>query len=279
MPLIPLDRFSVLADGLDHPECVTLGPDGRVYAGGEAGQVYRVSGSGEVSQVGSTGGFLLGLCLDRAGAVYCCDTVHGAVMRMAPDGQVRRYSDLPMVNPNYPVFDRAGNLYVSDSGKWEADDGRLLVVRPGGGTEVLDTAATAFPNGLALSAGEDWLYVALSTSPSVVRLPVYEGRPTGPLEHLVDLPGTVPDGLALDAAGNLYVSCYAPDRIYRLTPDGGLEVVAEDWQRVTLASPTNLTFAGPELTTLVVASLGRWHLAQTTVDIPGQPYSYPVLPG
>jgi gluconolactonase len=41
-PLVPLSEFDLLADGLDHPEGVTWGPDGFVYAGGEAGQIYRV---------------------------------------------------------------------------------------------------------------------------------------------------------------------------------------------------------------------------------------------
>ena len=29
-------------EGLDHPECVAWGCDGYAYAGGEAGQIYRI---------------------------------------------------------------------------------------------------------------------------------------------------------------------------------------------------------------------------------------------
>lgn len=42
MPLINLQDVETFADGLDHPEGVTLGPDGKIYAGGEAGQLYRI---------------------------------------------------------------------------------------------------------------------------------------------------------------------------------------------------------------------------------------------
>ena len=42
MSEIPLSSFRTFADGLDHPEGVSRGPNGLVYAGGEAGQVYKV---------------------------------------------------------------------------------------------------------------------------------------------------------------------------------------------------------------------------------------------
>ena len=59
------DEFKVFVDGLDHPECVAWGPDGYVYAGGEAGQVYRIDfASGACQQIGTTGGFTLGVTLD-----------------------------------------------------------------------------------------------------------------------------------------------------------------------------------------------------------------------
>jgi hypothetical protein len=34
--------MSVFAEGLDHPECVAVHPDGSVWCGGEAGQIYRI---------------------------------------------------------------------------------------------------------------------------------------------------------------------------------------------------------------------------------------------
>ena len=55
-----LDRFLPFAEGLDHPEGVAWGPDGRIYAGGEAGQIYAIEADGTVEQLASTGGFLYG---------------------------------------------------------------------------------------------------------------------------------------------------------------------------------------------------------------------------
>ncbi len=276
-PLVPVSSFTTLVDGLDHPEGVAWGPDGAVYAGGEAGQIYRVGLEGSCEQLAGTGGFVLGLCLDGDANVYACDSALGAVVRVSPAGEVSTYFGGPererLVNPNFSVFDREGNLYVSESGHFHEDDGRIWVVRPGGRAEVLREDVTAFPNGLALSAGDAYLYVVASTLPGVVRVPLAGGPP----ETVAVFEQKVPDGLAFDAEGKLYVSFYTPDEIWRVTPTGEAELFASDWESTTLAAPTNLAFCGPGLRTLVVASLGRWHLAKTDVVVAGQPLHYPSL--
>src|SRR5690348_3293556 len=93
VPEIPITHLVPFADGLDHPESVTFGPDGYVYAGGEAGQIYRIAlDTGEVSQIGSTGGFVLGVVTDGDRNVYSCDMVRRAVMRTTPSGDTTVYS-------------------------------------------------------------------------------------------------------------------------------------------------------------------------------------------
>ena len=277
--LMNIEDFAPFADGLDHPEGVTTGPDGTIYAGGEAGQIYRVGLDGTWEQISSTGGFILGLCLDGDGAIYACDLGLHSVQRIAPDGSFSTYSsgapDRLMAVPNYPVFDAAGNLYVSDSGGWKAYDGCLFRIRPGGQTEVVGEGLEAFPNGMALHPEGDRLYVVLSHLPGVVSLELRADGSIGKPQPVVEIPRTVPDGLAFDSEGNLYISCYTPDIIYRFTPAGDLAVVADDWESVTFATPTNIAFAGPDRRTLVVASLSRWHLTRGTMPIAGAPLQYP----
>ena len=89
-----LDRFEELADGLNHPEGVTWNPfDGLVYAGGEGGELYAVTLTGDVSLVGSSGGSMLGLAVDGRGLVYACDTADGEIARLDPaNGEVTTYA-------------------------------------------------------------------------------------------------------------------------------------------------------------------------------------------
>ena len=97
----------------------------------------------------------------------------------------------------------------------------------------------------------------------------------GLLKTLVHLPETVPDGLAFDTEGNLYISCYRPDRIYRLTPSGQLDVLAEDYEGTAIAAPTNIAFCGQNRDLFLSANLGRWHIThydlgrRNAVELPG----------
>ncbi|MEM7128294.1 MAG: SMP-30/gluconolactonase/LRE family protein [Chloroflexota bacterium] len=281
--LMPLDAFTPFVEGLDHPEGVAWGPDGFIYAGGEAGQIYRINlDTGNFEEIANTGGFVLGLCLDAASNIYACDHVKQCVFRITQSGQVSVYAssspERKMSVPNYPVFDKAGNLYVSDSGGWDEANGCLFRVTSAGETELIDAGPFPFPNGLALSPDGSELYMVLSNLPGVGKFPLQDSGAVGPLETVVELPeNEVPDGLAFDSQGNLFISCYTPSRIYRLTPNGDLVILAEDPRNTTLSAPTNIAFCRNDLTTLAVASLGRWHLSRAEMDIAGQPLWYPNL--
>lgn len=270
----------ILAEGLDHPEGVTVGPDGAIYAGGEAGQIYRVDPrTGDVALYGSTGGFVLGLVLDGEGDVYCCDAVHGGVVRVGPDGDVGIVSSgceqRSTVAANYPVFGPDGSLYYSDSGSWPDGGGAVMRVSPDGETTVWSEGPSDVTNGLALSPDDDYLYVVESTAPGVARVPIREDGTAGPVEQVLDMPRMVPDGLAFDSDGRLYVACYRPDAIFQLDPDGKVRCFGGDWQGTLLAAPTNVVFAGESAELLVSANLGRWHLSVMEAGATGTPLHIP----
>ena len=260
-----------VVEGLQHPEGVCWSPAEQVlYAGGEGGQLYRFGLEGGAFETVCTvpGGSMLGLALDGAGAAYVCDIGNGCMQRIEPNGGIRRYG-AAIGYPNYPVFDGDGRLWVSDSGDWGRDTGGIVRIDPDGTTErVLD--GLHFANGLALQ--NDWLYVVESTWPRIVRVPLSGGEP----EPVVVLDGAVPDGIAFDADGGLWIGCWQPNRVYRLAPDGTLDTVVDDWSGVYAPTPTNVAFAGPELDVLVLASLGTLTVNACDPGFRGAPLHLPV---
>ena len=89
------------------------------------------------------------------------------------------------------------------------------------------------------------------------------------------MPGTVPDGIAFDENGDLYIACYRPDAVFRWRNSGDYEVVASDDRGTDYAAPTNLAFGGQDRRDVFVASLGRWHVSKFRADSPGMALSYP----
>ncbi len=276
MPLVNLSACRVFYDGttteprLDHPECVAVHPDGSVWCGGELGQIYRIDPTGaRLDVVGSTGGFCLGLALGAGGDVFVCDLKHSAVMRWdSARRTVERFADgVPghaMRIPNYPVFDQAGRLYVSDSySPTEPGPGIVRFEPDGSGTLWFDEPLR-FANGLALSPDGAHLYVAETFANAVIRIPILPDGSAGTREEIAKLPGVLPDGLAFDQRGDLYVGCYEPSQVLRIRQNGQVECVVADPQAHMLCHPTNLAWRG---TTLFAANLGRWHI--TAIELGG----------
>jgi gluconolactonase len=263
-----IDRFRPLGGGLDHPEGVAWDPTaGVLYAGGEAGQLYRVSLDGDVEQAASTGGFLLGLAVAGDGRVYACDVAAGAVVRIDPmTGDCERYAQGDgagdrMRAPNWLAFDERGRLYVTDSGDWGKGDGRIWAVEPDGSTRVWTDRPNRLPNGCCLTADGSALLVIETNGPSVCRVPIAADGSAGEPEPFVELPDTVPDGIALCADRSVLVSCQRPDAVLRVAADGRhVEPLVHDATAQILGTPSNVCWAGEDLHLLVTSNLGRWHL-------------------
>ena len=162
--------------------------------------------------------------------------------------------------------------------KWKEDNGKIHKIMPGGEGVIWCNALTEFPNGLCLNKDETYLYVAMSLNPPrVSQVEITSDGSAGTVETVVNMPKTVPDGLAFDTEGNLYISCYRPDAIYRFTPNGELQVLAEDYEGTAISAPTNVAFCGKKLDMLLSTNLGRWHLTRYHLDAVGMPLNYPIL--
>jgi sugar lactone lactonase YvrE len=101
----------------------------------------------------------------------------------------------------------------------------------------------------------------------VYRFDLTEDGELGRREVYAEPVGRLPDGLALDEAGNLYVACYASDEIWRIAPSREKTLLAWDHHAILLSRPTNLAWGGADADVLYVANLGRTTI--TGVHLPG----------
>jgi gluconolactonase len=271
-PSVPTDRVEVVWAGIDHPEGVAIGPQGDVWCGGEAGQVYLGRLEEEPRHVATLPGRTLGFALDAAGNAYCADMDGPGIYRVTLDGDVDVVSqgtaDRPTRVPNHPAFLPNGLLLYTDSGDWGENNGCVYAVSPSGETTVVDTQAAGFPNGLAVSPDGRWLAVVESTLPGVTALAIEPDGSLGERRVLVEMPGTVPDGVAWDAEGRLLIACWAPDAVFVLEQDGRLRTLAHDPLRFVLNQPTNVAFM-PGTAKLVAANIGERFLSVIEHDAPG----------
>lgn len=277
-PLLPIRRAKVFCEGLDHPECLAVHPDGSIWAGGEAGQIYRVSADGKrIDEVANTGGFILGVAISPDGSwLAACDLKKHQVWRVdLKTGQLKAFATGADGHrfkiPNSVVFDDRGQLYVSESGDFGVASGKVLRFTEAERGEIWCKGPIKFANGMALAADGKSMYVVATLLPGLEEIPILADGSAGRRRVVARLPKTVPDGVAVDSQGAIYVTCYAPSRIYRIDPSGALRILLDDWFSHTLSNPTNVAFGGPKFNELFAANLGRWHLTRIDLRRRGSP--------
>ena len=198
------------------------------------------------------------------GTHLVCDASRHAVLHLAADGRMlpaasRESNRRPLRGPNDLTLDtRNGGFYFTDPGGSGIDNpiGTVNYVDPTGHTYQVDDGL-AFPNGIILTPRGDKLLVAESQKNRVLIYDVRAPGQIGPRRVFANLPvkdpsiGQVdnqPDGMCLDAAGNLYIAHYGMRQVQVLNPQGELIARLPGGNLTT----SNVAFGGPNLDQLYV---------------------------
>jgi gluconolactonase len=191
--------------------------------------------------------------------LYACNPSLGLV-RVDAEGRTSVFATgaggRAMLTPNFPAFDRSGRLYVTDSGRWKTRNGFLLRFDPGGEGRVIG-GPFGYANGLAITGDGRALFMTESDTDRVLRFDLDGDGNLGTCEVYAERVGRLPDGLALDEAGHLYVACYASDEVWRVSPSREKALLAWDHHAILVSRPTNLAWGGEGRDQLYVANLGR----------------------
>ena len=146
---IVVDQFETYADGLDHPEDIAFDSDGVLWAGGEAGQVYRIPEKGRVEEVTNVGGFCLGLAFSPSDELYICNSKLASVIKVQKNGKSKLFADsagnYKLKLPNYGVFDSAGNPLCVRLRRVGQEQRLYRAIRPYGARKSVSRGSTTLP--------------------------------------------------------------------------------------------------------------------------------------
>ena len=230
-----LDRDGDGVHPFDFPRDVAVDGRGNVYVtGGLTDNVFRITPDGAIAQILDARGDGThpfdgadGVAVDAVGNVYVTGYSSDNVFRIAPDGTITQILDAngdgthSLEGPADVAVDESGNVYAIG-----VRSNNVFQIAPTGMiTHVVgDGQPTRFslkPRSAIVIDSAGFLYVVgfvVGGSNSVVRI-----SPEGALVRLLDRsgdgvhPATNPHRIAIDGAGNAYVTAHGSNNVFKIT--------------------------------------------------------------
>lgn len=247
---VAFDELKTVAHGLNRPECVLALGDGSLIAAHGAGGYSLVSPKGEVAhrliESASERTYVPnGIALAPDGRVLFADlgAKAGGLFAIDKQGKLSTLLDsmdgVPLPPSNFVFVDEHNVLWFTVSTRriprseaWNHDvtDGFIGVMDARGPRILAD--GLGYTNEIAVSPDGRWLYVNETYSQRVSRFALEGTSSTpelGPRETVAQLEGAdLPDGLAFDAYGGLWLTCIASNRVLLVRPDGDVQNILAD---------------------------------------------------
>jgi len=210
-----------------------------------------------------------GIAFDREGRIVIANFGTDAIELMTRDGESRllydRIDGQPLGKANFVLTDSKGRIWFTVTTRqvpWtrsineKTADGYVGLIDEHGIRVVADGFVGT--NEIRLDAKEEWLYVAETNARRISRLRVQADGSLRDREVYgpSDL-GGFPDGFAIDAFGNLWITLVLTERLVALTPDGQVLTLLDDGIPEALAVYESHYRAGTTTPELMAACRGR----------------------
>ena len=185
------------------------------------GRVFRIDPKGEWELIVQYDGWPNGLKLHKDGSAWIADYKRGLMKLNLKTGKIEPVLETAFSEGfkglNDLHFADNGDLYFTDQGQSGIADpsGRVYRLRANGELQRLVTNAPS-PNGITLNTKNSQVYVAITRSQQIWRLPLMNGGTVSKSGVAVQLSGghAGPDGIEMDAEDGLVV-CHLGVGIWR----------------------------------------------------------------
>lgn len=222
----------IIASLANYTEGPAVDTEGNIYCTTlTGGTILKIDSQNKVTVWGKCG-CPNGQIIINGGDHLVCDVKHSAIARFDHTGRfirneiAKNCDGFPFTCPNDLVTDHEGNLYFTDSVR---HSGKICYVSKSGHQRIL-LENLDYPNGIIFSQNEEVLYVAESYNNRILKISLKGSGEVDKMNVLADLPvhksgqkeNNLPDGLALDSNGNIWVAHYGMKSILQISPSGKL---------------------------------------------------------
>jgi gluconolactonase len=238
------------------------------------GRIFRIDPKGEWDLAAQYDGWPNGLKIHKDGRIFIADYKRGLMLLDAKSGHVETLVETAFSEGfkglNDLHFADNGDLYFTDQGQTGIADasGRVYRLRAAGTLErIVDNAPS--PNGITLNNRNTQVYVAVTRSQQIWRLPLMPGGALSKTGVAIQLSGghAGPDGIEMDESDGIVV-CHLGVGIWRFDSNCLPTRLAHAGKQHRLM--TNIAFGGPERRTLYVTDSQNGEIVTADMPVAGK---------